>query len=140
MNVSSSEDASLAGEDSGESFNFKCKYCHRNLSSRQNLREHIYIHTGEKPYVCTEIGCGQSFRQGSLLSIHKKIHSEISKGLKEEKKRERRCQYPKLTTLISATRHKMDVEMNDEERFEWVSKIGNETFGFVGTYLNRVKY
>jgi uncharacterized Zn-finger protein len=79
---------------------FSCKYCFRELSSRQNLREHLYIHTGEKPYACTEPGCGQSFRQGSLLSIHRKIHSEVKKGRSAYIQVERVYKIPKLTDLI----------------------------------------
>ena len=135
MKAAFNQDPSLAGVDSGEQFNFKCKYCLRNLSSRQNLREHIYIHTGEKPYMCTELGCGQSFRQGSLLSIHKKIHSEISKGLKQEKKSERRCQYPKLTELLHTTSGVIDEENQEFKKEELIGKIGEETFMFVQKFL-----
>jgi hypothetical protein len=42
------------------------------LASRQNLKEHIYIHTGEKPYACSVPGCNSSFRQGTHLSAHKR--------------------------------------------------------------------
>lgn len=57
--------------------NHQCKYCHKMLSSKQNLREHVYIHTGEKPYTCREQSCALRFRQGSQLSAHKRIHTAI---------------------------------------------------------------
>lgn len=53
--------------------NFVCHFCSKQLSSKQNFREHLYIHTGEKPFVCAH--CGDTFRQGSQLSQHKKIHA-----------------------------------------------------------------
>jgi len=62
--------------------NFKCAHCEKVLSSKQNLQEHIYIHTGEKPYMCDEYGCGMKFRQGSQLSSHKRIHRAIKKHSK----------------------------------------------------------
>lgn len=55
---------------------FQCKVCNKSLASRQNLKEHSYIHTGEKPYVCKEPGCKMGFRQGTHLSAHKKLHQK----------------------------------------------------------------
>lgn len=52
----------------------RCSYCQKLLSSKQSLREHNYTHTGERPYKCLEPGCTKSFRQGSLLTIHRKAH------------------------------------------------------------------
>ena len=56
---------------------FQCQHCNKCLSSRQNLKEHLFTHTGEKPYVCKEDGCYMQFRQGSQLSVHRRIHSAI---------------------------------------------------------------
>ena len=55
---------------------FQCKSCGKALASRQNLKEHSFIHSGEKPYACTELGCTMSFRQGTHLSAHKKVHQK----------------------------------------------------------------
>ena len=58
---------------------FKCDTCGKCLASRQNLKEHIYIHSGEKPYKCPYQGCSATFRQGTHLSAHKKIrHEDLS--------------------------------------------------------------
>lgn len=51
---------------------FTCHICNRTLSSKQNFREHMWIHTGERPFKCTH--CGVTFRQGSQYSHHKKTH------------------------------------------------------------------
>jgi hypothetical protein len=56
---------------------FKCENCGRILSSKQNLRDHLNIHTGLKPYLCSFSGCLKSFRQGSQLSVHKHIHEAV---------------------------------------------------------------
>ena len=60
---------------------FKCSVCGKCLASQQNLTEHSYIHTGEKPYVCRVPGCGFESRQGTHLSAHKRLrHSEPSQS------------------------------------------------------------
>ena len=51
---------------------FKCPYCEKTLATAHTLKEHIYLHTGESPYVCTEPHCSARFRQASQLSAHKK--------------------------------------------------------------------
>lgn len=56
---------------------FQCPYCLKTLSSKQNFKEHSYIHTGEKPFKCREPGCNESFRQGSQLSVHRKMHRQV---------------------------------------------------------------
>lgn len=56
---------------------YQCSQCSKVLSSKQNLNEHMFTHSGAKPYVCREPGCGMSFRQGSQLSAHKRIHLAV---------------------------------------------------------------
>jgi len=53
---------------------FPCGECGKVLSSKQNYKQHLYIHTGAKPFVCPFPYCGKAFRQGSQLSIHKRTH------------------------------------------------------------------
>ena len=119
-----------------DDFNFKCPYCHKNLSSRQNLKEHINIHTGKKPFECTEPGCGKRFRQGSLLSIHRRIHKEIKRGLEHNKPLLKLPTYPKLTTLISRTSHNVHVSLQNFEKKNWLEKI--EKFDFIKSELSKL--
>jgi uncharacterized Zn-finger protein len=54
-----------------------CPTCSKTLSSRQNLRQHMNIHTGEKPFKCNYLGCSLSFKHASQLSNHKSTHQQI---------------------------------------------------------------
>ncbi|POG80120.1 hypothetical protein GLOIN_2v1521698, partial [Rhizophagus irregularis DAOM 181602=DAOM 197198] len=40
---------------------YQCPYCSKRFSRPSSLRIHTYSHTGEKPFVCTEPGCGRKF-------------------------------------------------------------------------------
>ncbi|OMJ82435.1 hypothetical protein SteCoe_16841 [Stentor coeruleus] len=64
---------------------FKCEICKKSLASRQNLKEHVFTHTREKPYKCEELGCWMTFRQGTHLSAHKKFHQKKTYGLNIQK-------------------------------------------------------
>ena len=76
----STDHSSIIMNNSNE---FKCPKCSKNLSTKQSLKEHLYTHSGEKPYKCLEAGCGLLFRQSSQLSNHRKIHQEIKKNIPE---------------------------------------------------------
>ena len=45
-----------------------CSKCQRVFSSFYRLKQHLHIHTGEKPYQCGR--CGKHFRQKSNLVSH----------------------------------------------------------------------
>ena len=110
----------------------KCLYCEKMLSSRQNLREHSYVHTGEMPYLCKEYGCGESFRQGSQLSVHKKIHLEVEKQLRILNE-EMLAPFPKLTKLLEQSSQKELCRFEDQQLMKAV--IGDDLFNFIEKYL-----
>ena len=68
--------------------NFKCLTCGKYFSSKHCLREHCFIHTGEKPYSCQV--CQKIFKHASQLSMHKKTHEQRYE-----------LSYPKLTYLLT---------------------------------------
>lgn len=52
----------------------ECSICGKILSSKQNLKQHMNIHTGERPFRCCYSGCSASYKHASQLSNHKIIH------------------------------------------------------------------
>lgn len=65
---------------------FKCSMCKKYLSSKQSLLEHMFMHSGEKPFSCNYPDCTSTFRQCSQLSLHRKMHEEVTKRCLEIKK------------------------------------------------------
>ncbi|KAK7099423.1 hypothetical protein V1264_003565 [Littorina saxatilis] len=51
----------------------KCSICERAFSTKFSLKQHIIIHTGEKPFVC-EV-CGEPFARKENLTCHKNTHT-----------------------------------------------------------------
>lgn len=49
--------------------------CNKAFSQSTNLRQHMRIHTGERPYMCGE--CGRSFTHSSNLALHRNSHTEV---------------------------------------------------------------
>lgn len=62
----------------------ECSICAKKLSSKQNLKQHMNIHTGERPFKCNFPGCNASYKHASQLSNHKAIHRPISMRVKYE--------------------------------------------------------
>ncbi|XP_072250579.1 uncharacterized protein [Leuresthes tenuis] len=52
---------------------FLCTECGRAFNSHSNLRIHLNVHTGARPYCCPD--CGKSFSQSGALKIHRRIHT-----------------------------------------------------------------
>ena len=55
--------------------NIPCEYCDKKFSMNYLLKEHLRIHTGEKPFSCDI--CNKAFSQLSSLRIHKKVHAGV---------------------------------------------------------------
>ncbi|XP_035914720.1 zinc finger protein 454-like isoform X2 [Anopheles stephensi] len=52
----------------------ECHVCHKSYSESSALRQHMLVHTGEKPYKCDI--CSKSFYNASTLKTHQRIHSD----------------------------------------------------------------
>ena len=54
---------------------FDCEHCPFTTNRKFNLKQHTYIHTGEKPYKCNK--CDAIFRNKSNLNVHAaRLHSD----------------------------------------------------------------
>ena len=49
--------------------------CEKQFGTRVQLKHHMNIHLGLKPYSCKE--CGKAFTQPTHLSVHRRIHNGV---------------------------------------------------------------
>ncbi|KAI3604052.1 c2h2 conidiation transcription factor [Moniliophthora roreri] len=59
--------------DSVSNAKHQCRFCGKRFSRPSGLEIHMTTHTGEKPYVCPEEGCGRSFSVRSNMRRHVRI-------------------------------------------------------------------
>ncbi|XP_045706233.1 zinc finger protein 530-like isoform X2 [Phyllostomus hastatus] len=52
---------------------YECSECGKTFGKNFNLLQHRKLHTGEKPFECSD--CGKSFSQRSNLFHHKRVHT-----------------------------------------------------------------
>eukprot|EP01083_Nonionella_stella_P031291 85668_1 len=54
---------------------FKCAYCNKTFKLRNNLKEHIRIHTGKRPFKCNHPGCDYAAARNFTLTRHIRTHT-----------------------------------------------------------------
>jgi KRAB domain-containing zinc finger protein len=54
---------------------YSCKFCSRGFYKKYEMRDHLRVHTNEKPFSCDFDGCLKSFARNKNLQIHRRIHT-----------------------------------------------------------------
>ena len=97
------------GEDSALS----CGFCNKSFDRKDAYKDHVRIHTGEKPFKCGV--CGKSFSRSFVMRKHEKIH--LKGGVQKLKSKD-------FMVFETPSTNSSNVE---EEKEEQAGKLKDET-------------
>ena len=81
----------------------QCQHCTLRCGSRNALIEHIRTHTGERPFICSETGCGKAFSRKRELLVHEKVHAK--RKLEKQMASQRQNWQSNVMTINNATQN-----------------------------------
>ena len=97
---------------------FKCDTCGDTFVTKQNLEEHVYLHSGRKMFTCTL--CGGAFKQKNQLALHLRKHRRanlvVSRPKPLSKAQVRELEIRELFTSLAG-----EITPSDEEEQNSVS-------------------
>ncbi|GIY52833.1 hypothetical protein CEXT_283991 [Caerostris extrusa] len=102
----------------------KCDICQKMFFERYYLKQHIMIHTGERPFQCDI--CSKSFNRKSILLKHTEVHlAEKPKKLRTFKCSECEKEY---TCASSLSAHKKSHYMDTRIHVMYCPRMGKHPF------------
>ncbi|XP_035674861.1 Krueppel-like factor 16 [Branchiostoma floridae] len=75
--VSGEVDISSSGKRKRPEKKFPCPFCTVCCANNGQLKGHLRVHTGERPYPCDHPGCGRAFARNEELTRHRRIHTGV---------------------------------------------------------------
>ena len=51
-----------------------CSWCIKSFRRKDVLKNHLKVHTGEKPFLCEVHGCNKRYSRAGRLKIHMRLH------------------------------------------------------------------